>query len=148
MSVGAVDLLIGITSYNNGVTIAQTVRAIEESVHQNFVRDRIVIVNVDGGSTDNTTEVFLEPDRRKGFDPRGLTSLRTIHRVSWQYGKASSLGMAVRTIVAAADLLRARSCAVVSPTTIDLPASGVSNLLEPVNKAKVEYVSPLYARNR
>ena len=31
MSVGEVDLLIGIPSYNNAVTIAQTVRAIEES---------------------------------------------------------------------------------------------------------------------
>jgi len=148
MSVGEVDLLIGIPSYNSAITIAQTVRAIEESVHQNFVRDRIVIVNVDGGSTDNTTEVFLESDRRKAFDRRGLTSLRTIHRVSWQYGKTPSLGMAVRTIVAAADLLRARSCAVVSSTTIDLTASWVTNLLRPVHKEKFEYVSPLYARNR
>jgi hypothetical protein len=148
MSVGEVDLLIGIPSYNSAITIAQTVRAIEESVHQNFVRDRIVIVNVDGGSTDNTTEVFLESDRRKAFDRRGLTSLRTIHRVSWQYGKTPSLGMAVRTIVAATDLLRARSCAVVSSTTIDLTASWVTNLLRPVHKEKFEYVSPLYARNR
>ena len=148
MSVGEVDLLIGIPSYNNAVTIAQTVRAIEESVHQNFLRDRVVIVNVDGGSIDNTTEVFLKSDSRKGFDRRGLTSLRTIHRMSWQYGKSSSLGMAVRTIIAAADLLRARSCAVLSSTTVDLTASWVTNLLQPVYKEKFEYVAPLYARNR
>lgn len=148
MSVGEVDLLVGIPSYNNAVTIAQTVRAIEESVRENFVRDRVVIVNVDGGSTDNTTEVFLESDRRKGFDRRGLTSLRTIDRVSWQYGKTPSLGMAVRTIVAAADLLQTRSCAVVSSITIDLTASWVTNLLRPVHKEKFEYVAPLYARNR
>ena len=147
MSVGEVDLLIGIPSYNNAVTIAETVRAIEESVHQNFYRDRIAIVNVDGGSTDNTTEVFLKVDGRKGFDRRSSTSLRTIHRVSWQYGKTPSLGMAVRTIVAASDLLRARSCAVVSPTT-NLTASWVTNLVRPAHTEKFEYVAPLYARNR
>ena len=32
MSVGEVDLLIGIPSYNNAVTIAQTVRKIDENV--------------------------------------------------------------------------------------------------------------------
>jgi hypothetical protein len=148
MSVGEVDLLIGIPSYNNAVTVAQTVRAIEESVHQNFVRDRIVIVNVDGGSTDETTDVFLKSDSRKGFDRRGSTSLRTIHRVSWQYGKTPSPGMAVRAIVAAADLLRARSCAVVSPATTNLTASWVTNLLRPAHTAQFEYVAPLYARNR
>ena len=102
MSVGEVDLLVGIPSYNNAVTIAQTVRAIEESVHQHFVRDRIVIVNVDGGSTDNTTEVFLESDRRKNSDRRGLTSLRNIHRVSWQSGKTPSLGIALPALISAA----------------------------------------------
>jgi len=148
MSVGEVDLLVGIPSYNNALTIAQTVRAIEESVRQNFVRDRIVIVNVDGGSTDNTAQVFLESDRWKGFDRRSLTSLRTTHRVSWQYGKTPSLGMAMRTIMAAADLLRSRSCAVVSPTTTNLTASWVTNLLRPTYTEKFEYVAPLYARNR
>src|SRR5258708_21455387 len=129
MSVGEVDLLVGIPSYNNAVTIAQTVRAIEESVRQNFVRDRVAIVNVDGGSTDNTTEVFLESDRRKGFDRRGLTLLRTVHRVGLRYGKTSSLGMGVRTIVAAAGLLRAQSRAAVSPTKLKLSASWVTELL-------------------
>src|SRR5260370_5809631 len=56
--------------------------------------------------------------------------------------------MGVRTIVAAADLLRARSGELVPPTTIHLPASWDTNLLQPVNKEKFEYVAPLYARNR
>jgi len=73
MSVGEVDLLVGIPSYNNAVTIAQTVRAIEESVRQNFVRGPGRNSECRRGSTDNTTEVFLESDRRKGFDRRGLT---------------------------------------------------------------------------
>src|SRR5258708_13608494 len=109
MSVGEVDLLVGIPSYNNAVTIAQTVRAIEESVRQNFVRDRAVIVNVDGGSTDNTTEVFLESDRRKGFDRRGLTSLRTVNRVTAQYRQTPSLGHDPRTTVLAAHVSDTRS---------------------------------------
>ena len=53
MSVGEVDLLVGIPSYNNAGTIGQTVQAIEESYQQNFIRDRVVILNVDGGMTAN-----------------------------------------------------------------------------------------------
>ena len=52
MSVGEVDLLVGIPSHNNATTIGRTVETIEQSFQQNFPRDRVVILNVDGGSTD------------------------------------------------------------------------------------------------
>ena len=58
MSVGEVDLLVGIPSYNNASTIAQTLQSVEESLRQNFVRERAVILNVDGGSGDETRQVF------------------------------------------------------------------------------------------
>ena len=56
MSVGEVDLLVGVPSHNNAKIIGQTVITIEESFQQNFIRDRVVIVNVDGGSRDGTSE--------------------------------------------------------------------------------------------
>ena len=54
MSVGEVDLLVGIPSYNNALTIGQTLQTVEESLRQNFVRERVVILNMDGGSGDET----------------------------------------------------------------------------------------------
>ncbi len=148
MSVGEVDLLVAIPSYNNAGTIGKTVQAIEESYQQNFIRDRVVILNVDGGSTDHTPDVVSAMDGRKAVGYRGLTSLRTVHRVTTQYAKAPSQGMAMRTILATADLLRARSCAIVSPTTTNLDASWIANLLRPAYRQNFEFVAPLYTRDR
>ena len=148
MSVGEVDLLVAVPSHNNAGTIGQTVQAIEESYQQNFVRDRVVIVNVDGGSTDHTTDVVLNMNGRKSGVHRGITSLRTVHRVATQYAKSPSQGMALRTILATADLLRARSCAIVSPTTTNLDASWIANLLRPAYRQEFEFVAPLYARSK
>ena len=49
ISVGEVDLLVGIPSLNNAATIANAVAAVEESFQHAFPRERAVIVNVDGG---------------------------------------------------------------------------------------------------
>jgi hypothetical protein len=148
MSVGETDLLVAVPSYNNADTIGQTVQAIEDSYQRNFVRDRVVILNVDGGSSDRTTDVVLTMNGRKIAGQRGLTSLRTVHRVATQYAKSPSLGMALRTILATADLLRAKSCAIVSPTTTNLDPSWIANLLRPAYRQEFEFVAPLYARSK
>ena len=148
MSVGEVDLLVAIPSYNNAATIGPIVQAIEESYQQNFIRERVVIVNVDGGSTDHTTDVVMRANGRRGVGYRGLTSLRTVHRVTTQYAKSPSPGLALRTVLATADLLRARSCAVVSATTANVESSWIANLLRPSYRQGFEFVAPVYARNR
>src|SRR6266404_1953505 len=148
MSVGEVDLLVAIPSYNHAATINETLQAIEESLHQNFVRERAVILNVDGGPPDATRQVFLDTSERRNTGLKSLTSLRTIHRISCEYDRSPSQGMALRSVVAAADLLRARSCAVVSPGTTNLTPSWVANLLRPVYREQFDFVAPLYARSR
>src|SRR5277367_5362018 len=148
MSVGEVDLLVAIPTYNNVGTVAQAIHVIEDSYQQNFVRDRVVILNVDGGSTDHTTDAVVSMNGRKAAAHRGITSLRTVHRVTTQYGRTPSQGMALRTILAAADLLRARSCAIVSPATANLDPSWVANLLRPAYRQDFAFVAPLYSRTR
>ena len=148
MSVGEVDLLVGIPSCNNAATIGRTVHTIDESLQQHFIRDRVAILNVDGGSSDNTREILLQSDGRKNPGHKGLTSLRTVHRVFSQYAGSPSQGMALRTILAAADLLRARSCAIVSPATTNLSAAWIANLLRPVYRDRFDFVAPIYSRDK
>jgi hypothetical protein len=50
--------------------------------------------------------------------------------------------------VAAADLLRARACAVVSPATANVTPSWVANLVRPVYREGLDFVAPLYVRSR
>lgn len=148
MSVGEVDLLVGIPSYNNASTLAQTLQSVEASLRQNFVRERAVILNVDGGSADETRQLFVQSAERIDAGHKGLTSLRTVHRISCEYDKSPSQGLALHSIVAAADLLRARACVVISPTTTNLTPSWVANLLRPVYRQGLDFVAPLYVRSR
>ena len=148
MSVGEVDLLVAIPSYNHAGTIEQTVHAVEESLRQNFIRERAVILNVDGGSRDGTREAFLSSAEAKSMGQKRLASLRTVHRITTEYAGSPSPGMATRSAVAAADLVRAKACAVVSPGTTNVTPSWVANLLRPIYREQFDFVAPLYARNR
>src|SRR5260370_42276277 len=120
MSFGEVDLIVGFPTYNNASTLGQPWLSVEESLRQNFVRERTVILNVDGGSADETRQLFLHGGGRSDTVRNGLTSLRTNHRISCEYGKAPSQGLAFHNIVAAADPLLAKAFAVVSPATTTL----------------------------
>ena len=148
MSVGEVDLLVGIPSHNNESTMGQALQSVEDSLHQNFVRERAAILNLDGGSADKTRQAFMQGGERRESGHKGITSLRTIHRISCEYDKSPSQGSALRSIVAAADLLRARACAIISPATSSLTPSWVSTLLRPVYREGLDFVAPLYARSR
>jgi hypothetical protein len=148
MSVGEADLLVAIPTYNNEGTIGQTIQAIEDSYQQNFVRDRVAILNVDGGSADQTQEIVLNLNGKKSSLRRGITSLRTVHRVTAQYGRGPSQGSALKIVLAAADLLRVKACAVVSPATAVLDPAWVANLLRPAYKQDFAFVAPLYSRTK
>ena len=148
MSVGEVDLLVGIPSHNNAKTIGQTVTTIEESFQQNFVRDRVVIVNVDGGSRDGTSDLVLNTPSPKSSNSRGLSSLRTLHRITTRYANQPSRGAAFRAILAAADLLRAKACAVISPEISNFSAAWVKSLLQPAYQENFDFVAPLYSRHK
>src|SRR5260370_40947204 len=106
------------------------------------------MLNVDGGSTDDTRQVFEQSADRRGASHKGLTSLSTIHRISCQYDKSPSQGWALRNIVAAADLLRARACAIISPATANGTSSWVANLGRPAYPGGLDFVAPLDLRGR
>jgi hypothetical protein len=148
MSVGEADLLVAIPTYNNAGTIGQTIQAIEDSYQQNFVRDRVAILNVDGGSSDQTQEVVASLNGKKASLRRGITSLRTVHRIIAQYGRTTSQGAALKIVFAAADLLRVKACAVVSPATTSLDPAWVANLLRPAYRQDFAFVAPLYSRTK
>jgi glucosylglycerate synthase len=148
MSVGEADLLVAIPTYNNEGTIGQTIQAVEDSYQQNFVRDRVAILNVDGGSSDQTQEIVLNLNGKKSSLRRGITSLRTVHRVTAQYGRTPSQGSALKIVFAAADLLRVKACAVVSPATTSLDPAWVANLLRPAYRQDFAFVAPLYSRSK
>jgi glucosylglycerate synthase len=150
MSVGEVDLLVGISSHSDANKLNQAVQAIEQGIQQHFIRERIVIVLMDGGNKEGSVAVTHGPDesQEKRLRLPGITYLRTIHRVTVNFASASTPGIELRTILSVADLLRARACAVVSPASSHLTPSSIGSLLGPVYRDKYDFVAPLYSRHK
>jgi glucosylglycerate synthase len=147
-AVGEVDLLVGITTLNDAKTVGHVVQAVQAGFAKHFPRERVVLVNVDGGSRDGTQEVFKNTSPPDSGRLLAAQSLRTTHRISTQYRGAPDPSAALRTLVAAADLLRAKASAVVSAELTSVNPAWVDNLLRPVYREQVDLVTPLYLRHK
>ena len=149
ISVGEIDILVGLPTHNNAKTIGPTVAAIQDGILQWFPRERAAIINADGGSRDGTPELVVSAAID---DLRGLTvnryALRTLHSISAKYGNIEAHDTALRTILAAADLLRARAVAVISPESTNIKAEWLPALLSPIYKQDFDLVLPTYARHK
>lgn len=149
ISVGEIDILVGVPTHNDAKTIGPVVTAIQDGILQWFPRERAAIINVDGGSRDGTPEMVLSAsidDVRQRASHR--YALRTLHSISTQYRSGMPRGTALRTVLAAAELLRARACAVISPESTNITPDGLPTLLRPVYKEDFDLVLPTYARHK
>jgi hypothetical protein len=148
MSVGEVDILVGLPTYNNAATIGNVVQVAREGLLKYFPRERVAILNADGGSNDNTRELVRAISIDDVRDSFGLRTLRTLHVISDRYGDSSSPGTAMHVFVEAADLLRARACAMISPESSEIVPEWMDRLLRPVLRENVDLVTPTYRRHR
>ncbi len=148
ISVGEVDLIVGISSQSSAINTSHAFHAIEQSFQQDFTRQRAVIVNVCAAGTDKCEPSSSAPGDSAEMNSPIPKSLRTIHRVTADFSVPPSPGLALRTVLTAADLLRARACAMVSPGTTDLTPDRITKLLSPVFHDKFDFVAPLYTRNK
>lgn len=153
MNVGEVDILVGLPTHNNAQTVEPVIRAIQAGILKCFPRERAVIINADGGSHDGTPELVADAsidDLRKD-DVRKISTvyaLRTLHSISTRYGSSPEPGTALRTILAAADLLRARACVVVSPDSTTIEPDWLQRLVRPVYDDNFDLVFPIYRRQK
>jgi glucosylglycerate synthase len=148
IDVGEVDILVGVPTHNDAKTVEPAIRAIQEGIVKTFPRERAVILNADGGSNDGTPDVIMGAsidDLHRSFN--GYT-LRTLHAISTRYANAPSSAAALRTILAAAELLRAKACTVICPESSNIEAEGVANLLRPVYRDHFDFVAPIYRRHK
>lgn len=149
MSVGEVDLLVGLSAATTLNIARPVLRAIEQAFQQQFLRQRVVIVSMENGANQENGQVVL-PDITSENRARvhGLTSLRTVQQVRAGFGAPPDPGIALRTVLACSDLLHARACAVVSPFTSNLTPEWIAKLLAPVYREKFDFVAPLYRRHK
>lgn len=149
INVGEIDILVGLPTFNNAKTVGAVVTAIQSGLLQGFPRDRTAIINADANSRDGTPELVVGAsidDVRQRDSNR--FALRTLHSISTRYGTSVARGTALRTILAASDLLRARATAVVSPESATFQPEWLRALLAPVSKENFDLILPTYGRHK
>ncbi len=148
INVGEVDILVGLPTHNNAKTIEPVIRAIQTGILKCFPRERAVIINADGGSQDRTPELVVGASIGDVWSASKVYALRTMHSISTRYARSPEPGTALRTILAAADLLRAKACVVVSPDSTTIEPDWVQRLVLPVYNDNFDLVSPIYRRQK
>jgi glucosylglycerate synthase len=148
INVGEVDILIGLPTHNNAKTIGAVVQSIQSGILRWFTRERVVIINADGGSRDGTPELVTGISIDDLRPVSNLHSLRTLHSISTQYSGSPSSAAALRTILAAAELLRAKACVVMSPESSTMEGEWISRLLAPIRNDGFDLVTPTYRRHK
>jgi hypothetical protein len=148
INVGEVDILVGLPTHNNAKTIGSIVNAIQGGILQWFPRERAVIINADGGSRDGTAELVTGVSIDDARPASNLYALRTLHSISTKYASSLASGVALRTILAAAELLSAKACVVMSPESANIEAEWLSKLLHPIHRDGFDLVIPTYRRHK
>jgi hypothetical protein len=148
INVGEVDILVGLPTHNNAKTIGSIVQTIQSGILRWFPRERAVIINVDGGSRDGTTELVRGVSIDDVRPASNLYALRTLHSISTEYASSPASGVALRTILAAAELLRAKACMVMSPESANIEPEWLSKLLRPIHRDGFDLVTPTYRRHK
>ena len=148
INVGEVDILVGLPTHNNAKTIEPVIRAIQTGILQCFPRERAVIVNADGGSQDRTPELIVGASIDDVWSVSKVYALRTLHSITTRYASSPEPGTALRTILAAADLLHAKACVVFSPDSTTIEPDWLQRLVRPVYNDNFDLVSPIYRRQK
>jgi hypothetical protein len=148
INVGEVDIIVGLPTHNNAKTVGPVLQTIRTGILRDFPRERTVIINADGGSHDDTPALVTAFSIDDVRPVSNVYALRTMHSISTRYASTPQSGVAMRTILAAADLLRAKACIVISPESANIQPEWISNLLRPVYHEGFDLVSPIYRRHK
>ncbi len=148
ISVGEVDILVGLHTNNHAKTIGRVLRVIREGLLKYFPRERAAILNSDAGSHDATRDIVRAASIDDVRHPGRIQALRTLHTISAQYGDSVSPGTAMRILVEAGDLLRAKATVVIAPESSDISPEWIDRLLRPIFRDQMDFVAPIYRRHR
>ncbi|MBO8139416.1 MAG: glycosyltransferase [Thermosipho sp. (in: Bacteria)] len=135
VSNGPYDLIVGIPSYNNADTIRYVAEIADKGLQKYFSSLKSCIINSDGGSSDNTREVFLSSQT--------FSDLYT-----FVYNGISGKGTAMRSIFEIAHLVNAKAVVFLDSDLRSVEPFWIERLLKPILDGKTSYVAPYYIRHK
>jgi hypothetical protein len=131
------DIVVGVPSYKNSRTIGHVMTAVAEGIRAHFPGARALIVVSDGGSTDDTMDVA-----------RQTPLPEEVSRLVTEYKGVTGKGSAIRAVLEAAEICRARACAVIDADVRSITPDWIERLAGPVLQARADFVTPIYTRDR
>src|SRR3989441_5464868 len=145
--IGSAEILVGIPSYNNADTVGHVVRAVSVGLAKHFPGRRAVLVNSDGGSSDETPAIVART--AIDFQHFFIADQQSIlQRIITPYHGIPGKGSAFRTIFEIARRLKARACAVVDADLRSISPEWIELLLRPIMEEGYDYVAPYYLRHK
>jgi glucosylglycerate synthase len=147
MAAGQTDVLVGLPTQNHADTAGAVARAVMSAFSGPFVRQRTVLLNLDGGSTDGTPEVVRSAAMQSADVVSGQYALRTIHRITAPYHGLPGRGSALRIMFTVAELLRARAVFILDPTAAAIEVDDVAAWIGAVLTGGADYVKPAIPRS-
>lgn len=132
------DIVIGIPSFNTASTIAHVIKTSVRGLQRYFPNLRGLVMVSDGGSVDDTREEAESVH----IDSYNVETLVTIYR------GLPGKGSAIRAILEASQILRARTCILVDGDLRSITPEWIRNLGEPIIDLGYDFVAPLYRRYR
>lgn len=145
---GEVDILVSVPTANNRQSIEHVINAIQIGLAKYFPRERAALMNPDANSRDGTQEIVKATAVRDFRSYLTASPLRSLRTLTTSYHPSRGQAGALRLIMAAADLLRAKACVVLSPDVTSLTPEWIDGLVRPVLCDGFDLLTPIYQRHR
>ena len=146
--IGQADIVVGIPSFNSAKTIGHVVRAVQAGLAKYFPDYKAVLVNSDGGSSDNTVNVVHNTTIEDYSSILLKHRTEPMYKVAFPYSGIPGKGSAFRAVFAIAEALNAKACAVVDSDLRSITPEWIELLITPVLQNDFDYIAPLYHRHK
>lgn len=130
------DIIVGIPTYNEVDSIANTTQKISRGLIRYFPKCSSLIVNLDSKSTDETRSIFLSTKTK-------------ITKASFTINKQPrGKGANIFSLLKLSKEFGAKYIATIDADITTITEKWPKLLLDPIIKKEVDFVSPIYTRNR
>jgi len=123
--IGRADVIVGIPSHRNGRTIGEVAHAVAQGIGTYLADLRVVLMNADGGSSDNTARQVSE-----------VPASPNVYKLIMVYRGSLGKGRAIRAVLEAATALEVKACAIVEARAPGIVPEWIPRLINPVLRGR------------
>jgi hypothetical protein len=144
---GPASVVVAVPTYNNAETIGPLLRTAAAGLRQ-VPEQRVILLQVDGGSTDATMERALNSAEDGTPLVQMAYPVYPVHRISAFDRSILGRDSAYRTVFTFAQEAGARACCILEPDTATIMPEWIASLVQPVLDSDFDLVAPYYQRHR